>query len=254
MHRSRCAPTCPLVNRATRFVVTGTALAGLGATIAAFALTFEHGWGNPLDHPRAHGAARDRLGLPAHVPAQRGGGRRCSSHEVYSVIAMLLLPPLGRARGVPHRHGLRAADQTPVVDQSGLQPRSDDAVGRRRPHDLPAHRQRLAGRDLGPRGARRRSPPRSRCLRSAKHSSASSSRTSEGIPFWANLRDGLGLRFLQWVSAVSVGMLAALERRDVSLVARCSRPSLSFMVHVVLERALARATRPRTSRPPVAHC
>ena len=52
--------------------------------------------------------------------------------------------------------------------------------------------------------------------------------TSEGIPFWANLRDGLGLRFLQWVSAVSVGMLAARSApRRIPGRSR-SRPSLSF--------------------------
>ena len=51
------------------------------------------------------------------------------------------------------------------------------------------------------------------------------------------------------MSAVSVGMLAAPQRGDVSLVARSSRPSRSFMVHVVLgEHLRARLDRERLDR------
>ena len=125
--------------------------------------------GQSVDHPRAHGASRDRLGLPAHVPAQRGGGQPSAPRGLLGH-RDALAAAARRARGVPHGHGLRAAGQTPVVDQSGLQPRSDDAVGGRRPHDLPArsttaHRARSRS---GP--CSQRSPQRSRCLRSAKHS------------------------------------------------------------------------------------
>ncbi len=68
------------------------------------------------------------------------------------------------------------------------------------------------------RRARSRSAPSSRAIAAALAMSAISQAlvslvisTSEGVPFWANLRDGLGLRFCSGSSAVSVGMLAALS-------------------------------------------
>ena len=83
-----------IVNRATRFVVAGTGIAGLGATIAAVALTAGDGWGNPwvillLALPVAIGWA-----YPLRV-LRNEEAETMHLDEAYFVIAVLLLPPMG---------------------------------------------------------------------------------------------------------------------------------------------------------------
>ena len=171
---SRLAPTCRSWTAATRFVVAGTASAW--GDDRRLTLTFEHGWGNPWIILRAHGAYHNRLGLPAHALRNEEERPFQFTRSTRSSRCSCWLGVLTVFRGQ-----LRPAGQTPVVDQSGVQPRSDDAVGGRRPHDLPADRQRLT-RQLGPGRARGRWPHGSADVDEPSMVSLVIC-TSEGIPF-----------------------------------------------------------------------
>ena len=163
----------PLVNRATRFVVTGTALAGLGATIAAVRADVRARAGATRWIILALAVpARDRLGLPAAVPAQRGSRDAAARTRSTRSSRCCLLPPHGRARGVPRRARSRAAVRRrrrsiKAVFNLG-QTMLSVVVGL---DDLPARSttaRRARSRSGAVLGSDRRR--RSRCLRSAKRS------------------------------------------------------------------------------------
>ena len=119
----------PPVNRATRSVVVGTGIAGLVATIVAFALTADDGWGNPfvilaLAIPLAIGWA-----FPLRFFATKRPTRCSWTRSIRHRGA--LAPADGSDGGVPPRYlGGLAPDSGPA-HQGGLQPRSDHVVGGR---------------------------------------------------------------------------------------------------------------------------
>jgi diguanylate cyclase (GGDEF)-like protein len=234
------------VNRATRFVVVGTALAGLAATLAAFALTSDRGWGNPL----LILALTAPLAIDWAFPLRFLRNEEADSlqlHEVYAVIAMLLLPPMGVLAvfliGTVCGLLLRRLTWIKAVFNLG-QTMLSVVVG-------------LTIFVLIDNGAPGEISVRAvlAAIVAALAMSAISQAlvslviaTSEGIPFLANLRDGLGLRFLQWVSAVSVGMLAALSAATYPWsLALAALPLV--LIHVVLSEHLrARLDRERLRR------
>ena len=174
-------------------------------------------------------------------------GDNLQLHEVYSVIAMLLLPPLGVLAVffmgtvcglLVRRQSWIKAASTSVrrCCRWSSASRSSCSIDNGSPGEISV-RAVLAA------------------IAAALAMSAISQAlvslvicTSEGIPFWANLRDGLGLRFLQWVSAVSVGMLAALSAATYPWSLALAAVPL-ILVHVVLSEHLrARLDRERLDR------
>ncbi len=234
------------MNRATRYVVVGTGLAGLGATIAAFALTSEQGWGNPL------------LILALAIPLAIGWvfplrflrneeAETLQLHEVYSVIAMLLLPPMGVLAvfliGTTVGLALSRSTLIKAIFNFG-QMMLSVVIG------LTIFLLIDAGAP-GEISVRAVLAAIAAALAMSAISQALVSlviAASEGISFWANLRDGLGLRFLQWVSAVSVGMLAALSAATYPWSLVLAAVPLVLVQVVLSEHLRARLDRERLNR------
>ncbi len=236
----------PLVNRATRFVVTGTALAGLGATIAAFALTSHEGWGNPLvilalAIPVAIGWA-----FPLRI-LRNEEAETMHLDEAYFVIAVLLLPPmgtmavflLGTAAGLLWSRtvfaklifNLGQVMLSVVVGTAAFALISTADPGKVEPSAV-------VGAIVAA------------ILMAVIGQFAVSLviSVSEDVPFFANLREGVWPRVLQWVSAVSIGVLAGFSAATYPWSLLLALVPL-VMVRVVLgEHLRARLDRERLHR------
>ncbi len=142
-----------IVNRATRFVVAGTGIAGLVANDRCRRAHGAPGVGQPARDPRPRGAGRDRLGVPAAHPAQRGSRDDAPRRGVLRHRC----PPLASDGGdgrVLARHRGRTPLEPHGLRQVHLQPRPGDALGRHRHHDVRDHQQRGPGRDRAERSRR----------------------------------------------------------------------------------------------------
>ena len=235
-----------IVNRATRFVVAGTGIAGLGATIAAVALAAGDGWGNPwvillLALPVAIGWA-----YPLRV-LRNEEAETMHLDEAYFVIAVLLLPPmgamavflLGTAAGLLWSRtvfaklifNLGQVMLSVVVGTAAFVLISTADPGEVEPSAvIGAVVAAMAMAVVGQ-------------LAVSLVISA-----SEDVPFVANLRDGLWPRVLQWASAVSIGVLAGLSAATYPWALLLALVPL-VMVRVVLgEHLRARLDRERLDR------
>ncbi len=224
------APELP-VNRATRAVVIGTGIAGLVATIAAFALTADQGWGNPLiilalAIPVAIGWA-----YPLRI-LRNEEAETMHLDEAYFVIAVLLLPPmgalaiflLGTAAGLLWSRTVLAKFvfnlgqvMLSVVVGTGIFVLfSSVPPGTIEPTAV-------IGAVVG-------------AITMAVVGQFAVSlviSVSEDVSLAANLRDGLWPRLLQWVSAVSIGVLAGISAASYPWVLLIALVPL-VMVRVVL--------------------
>ena len=235
-----------IVNRATRFVVAGTGIAGLGATIAAVALTAGEGWGKPwvialLALPVAIGWA-----YPLRI-LRNEEAETMHLDEAYFVIAVLLLPPmgamavflLGTAAGLLWSRtvfaklifNLGQVMLSVVIGTAAFVLISTAAPGEIEPSAV-----------IGAVAAALVMAVVGQLAVSLVIS------VSEDVPFLANLREGLWPRVLQWASAVSIGVLAGLSAAAYPWALLLALVPL-VMVRVVLgEHLRARLDRERLDR------
>ncbi|HTN78822.1 MAG TPA: hypothetical protein VMK16_04030, partial [Acidimicrobiales bacterium] len=231
------------MNRATRVVVTGTGIAGLGATIAAIALTTGNGWGNPwiifaLAVPVAIGWA-----YPLRI-LRNEEAETMHLDEAYFVIAVLLLPPMGTmavfligtAVGLLWGRtifpklvfNLGEVMLSVVAGLAAFALISNASLGEIEPSAV-------VGAVIG---AAAMQLVAQLCVSLVIS-------VSEDVPFLANLRGGLWPRVLQWASAVSIGVLAGLSAATYPWTLLLALVPL-VMVRVVLgEHLRARLDRER---------
>ncbi len=241
----RRAPT-PIVNRSTRLVVAGTGLAGLGATIAAVALTVSQGFGKPLivlalALPVAIGWA-----YPLRI-LRNEEAETMHLDEAYFVIAVLLLPPMGtmavfllgtafgllwsRTTFAKLVFNLGQVMLSVVVGTAAFLLISTGSPG-----------EIVVSAVIGAVVAALAMAVVGQLAVSLVIS------VSEDLPVLANLRDGLWPRGLQWISAVSIGVLAALSAATYPWALLLALVPL-VMVRVVLgEHLRARLDRERLDR------